>query len=61
MRRSPGFGYIYIPDFTGEERLVRISDLDISDIENQARYGQAEKECYLRQTMASVSQAGHLA
>lgn len=34
MSRRPSFGYIYIPDFTGEERLVRISDLDISDIEN---------------------------
>lgn len=55
MSRRPSFGYIYIPDFTGEERLVRISDLDIGDIENQARYGenqarygQDEKECYIR-------------
>lgn len=44
--RSPGFGYIYIQDFTGDDRLVRIATLDIEDIRDQ--YSPKKEPCYIR-------------
>lgn len=44
--RNPGFGWVYINDFAGEERLVRIGTLDIEDIKSQ--YGHDGEKCYMR-------------
>lgn len=35
MSRRPGFGYIYIVDKEGDDRLVRLGSLDIDYVQNQ--------------------------
>lgn len=43
---NPGFGWIYIKDFTGDDRLVRLGTLDIEDIQSQ--YSPKIPNCYIR-------------
>lgn len=47
MSRSPGFGYIYILDKDGNDRLVNLGSLDIDFIKEQ--YGPDPKPCRIRE------------
>ena len=46
MKRNPGFGWIYIKDFTGDDRLVCLATLDIDEIRFQ--YSPKISHCYIR-------------
>lgn len=47
MSRRPGFGYIYIVDKEGDDRLVRLGSLDIDYVKDQ--YGPEAKNCHIRE------------
>lgn len=48
MSRRPGFGYIYIVNKEGDDRLVRIGSLDLDYVKDQC-LGSDDGNCHIRE------------